>query len=151
GTDPAPSMLTPEEVVAQLRTMRDRIPDFTQLPTSTSRSLVPVGSLTREFTLKSIHITGASQVVQDFVGTAPEAMLQNTSDDDRWSAVEEELRAMLKGVIAANLARRHRLGSAALLAYGISQQLVRKPEHANLIPHVEELKRLKRLGRRKPV
>jgi hypothetical protein len=36
---------------------------------------------------------------------------------------------MLKGVVALNLVRRHRLGTAALQSYSISRNLVRQPEH----------------------
>lgn len=67
----------------------------------------------------------------------------------RWNAVENELRTMLKGVAAANLARRHRLGLGALQTYSIARQLVRKKEHADLLPLVEEMRRLNPFGRKR--
>jgi hypothetical protein len=141
--------LTPDEMVTQLRAMRDRIPKFTQFTASDVRSLVPAANVDREFLLGSLHLTGASPIMQQIVGAPEEELRQDATDHDAWTAAEEELRGLLKGVAAANLARRHRLGKAALLAYSASQQLVRNPEFANLIPHVEELKRLRRLGPRK--
>src|SRR4029078_11473471 len=83
------------------------------------------------------------------VGRTPADLRQDEVEITRWTAVEDELKAMLKGVSAANLIRRHRLGLAALQAYNISQQLVRHPDHADLLPHVEGMKRLNKFGRRR--
>jgi len=67
----------------------------------------------------------------------------------RWTPVEDELRAMLSGVSSANLTRRHILGRAALLTYGVSKRLVKLPEHADLLPHLAEMRRTNRSGRRR--
>ena len=150
GNGPSTPDLTPDEMVTQLRAMRDRVPQFTQFTASDVRSLVPAANVDRDFLLGSIHITGATPILEQIVGAPEDELRQESADHDAWTAVEEELRGLLKGVAAANLARRHRLGKAALLAYSASQQLVRNPAFANLIPHVEELKRLRRLGPRKP-
>jgi hypothetical protein len=68
-----------------------------------------------------------------------------------WAALEEELAATLKGVASANLIRRHRLGLAALQAYGVTRMLVRKDEHANLLPHFEAMRRANRFGKKRKV
>lgn len=149
GNDPAKPALTAEEMISMLRDMRERIPNFTQLTVATVKSMVPAASLHPDFVLGSIHVTGASPIVQQVVGVPQDSLLQDASDDDSWSLAEEEMRGLLKGLAAANLVRRHRLGKAALLAYNVSRQLIQKPENVNLIPHVEELQRLRRLGRRK--
>jgi hypothetical protein len=147
--DPAPVKLTAEETVAQLRAIRERIPEYTQLTIAAAAPLRPIANLDREFKMMAIGTTSLSPVVQQAVGATHEELLGETDAEDRWAVVEDELRAMLKGVETANLGRRQRVGAAALLAYTVSRALVRKPEHAHLVPHVEELKRLKRLGRRK--
>jgi hypothetical protein len=74
-------------------------------------------------------------------------MQQAATEVQQWTVVEDELRAMLKGVAAANLTRRHRIGRAALQAYGITRMLVRDPDNADLLPHFAEMKRLNRFGR----
>ena len=58
---------------------------------------------------------------------------------------------MLEGVSAAILARRYRIGLATLQAYSIARQLVRKKENADLLPHVENMRRTNRFGRKRPV
>ena len=150
GTDPATPALTADDLIAQVRALRVRIPDFTQLSTAEMRSRVPVANLHPDFVVGSIQITGASDKLQQATGQSPTALLRDASDDVEWSVAEEELRGLLQGVASMNLARRHRLGRAALVAYSVGRQLVRLPENADLIPHVEKLQRLRRLGRRKP-
>ena len=101
------------------------------------------------FVNASINTVGASSLVQTAVGRTPEDLLQESNDIARWSAVEDELHAMLKGVAATNLVRRHRLGLTSLQTYGITRQLARKPENADLLPHLSIMQSLNRLGRRK--
>jgi hypothetical protein len=142
--------LKPEAIVEQLRALRQQIPEYMQLSTAEARSLRVTAGANPRFVHASINAIGASPVVESAVGTTPEALRLEVDDVLRWTAVEDELRAMLKGVIAANLNRRYRLGTAALQAYGIGRMLVRKIEHADLLPHVAEMKRLNRFGRSKP-
>lgn len=140
--DPVPTAITPEDLVAQLRAYRERIPDYGQLTTTASRQRHRVAFLKTGFVVASINAAGASDTVQSALGQTPAEMQQQQSEIVRWTAVEDELRAMLKGVVAANLVRRHRLGTAALQTYSISRNLVRQPEHADLLPHVQEMQRL---------
>ena len=70
-------------------------------------------------------------------------------DANRWTAVEDELRTMLKGVAGANLIRRQRIALIAAQAFTIGSQLARDPAYAVLVPHVQEIKRLKSFTRRK--
>jgi hypothetical protein len=139
----------PELMVEQLRALRQQIPEYAQLTVSDAKTLRGPATADAGFVTAAINAIGASPVVQSAVGLTPEALRQEASEVVRWVAVEDELRAMLKGVATANLTRRHRVGLAALQAYGISRMLVRKPEHANLLPHVAEMKRLNRFGRGK--
>jgi hypothetical protein len=67
----------------------------------------------------------------------------------RWAVVESELRSVLRGVSAANLVRRHRLGLVVMQAYNVSRQLVRQEEHSHLLQHVEAMSRLRKPGRRR--
>jgi hypothetical protein len=141
--------LKPEAMVEQLRALRLQIPEYSQITIADARSLRTAAAADRSFVNASINAIGASPGVESAIGITPEALRLEADDAVRWSAVEDELRAMLQGVIAANLTRRHRLGSTALQAYGITRMLVRKPEHADLLPHLAEMKRLNRFGRGK--
>jgi hypothetical protein len=141
--------MTPEQVVEQLRALRAQIPDYAQLTTADSSAKQRAANVDGAFVQATINAIGASPAVQNAVGRTPESLRQDADDAGRWTAVEDELRAMLKGVITANLTRRYRLGLTSLQAYSISRQLVRQPEHADLLPHVQEMRRLNRFGRRR--
>ena|SRR5437763_9240661 len=70
-----------------------------------------------------------------------EELWQQREDAAHWTAVEDELAAMLVGVKAANLKRRHSLGQAILQIYTMLRRLVKKKEHSDLIPFFENAPR----------
>lgn len=146
----APLPLTPEQVIEQLRALRERIPDFVLLPNDRQlKQIRRVANLDIEFAHEAIHSVGASDIVQTVIGNTPDELYEAADEDGRWSAVESELRAMLSGVAAANLVRRQRINLAVQQAYTVSSQLVKLEEHAHLLPHVERMRRLRKLGRRR--
>lgn len=141
--------ITPEELVETLRALRQRIPAYVQLPIDDAKSVRSVASLNPQFKQAAINAVGASELVRQSVGLTAEEMRQMSDDADRWSAAADELRAMSQGVVASILTRRHRVGLATLQAYSITRQLVRHEDHADLLPHLREMQRLNRFGRRK--
>jgi hypothetical protein len=108
-----------------------------------------VASLNAAFAHEAISAVGASDTVQLVVGNTPDELHQAEDEFARWSAVESELRSMLRGVADANLIRRHRFCHVALQTFNVSKQLVRQDQHANLLPHVESMSRLRKYGRRR--
>jgi len=143
-------MLAPEQVVDQLRVLRQQIPEFVQLPNNRElKQIRRTASLNVDFAHEAINAVGASDIVQSVIGNTPDELHQAEDEAGRWTAVESELRAMLRGVSAANLMRRHRISHAALQAYNVSKQLVRQEDHADLLPHVERMSRLRKFGRRR--
>jgi hypothetical protein len=148
---PEPPVVTPDSIVEQLRAIREQIPEYTQLPIPDAKSIRRVAHIDASFIDAAINVVGASEVVSTAVGRSAGDLRQENDEAGHWTAVEDELRSMLKGVVAANLLRRHRVGLASLQAYNISRQLVRQKEHADLLPHVDGMKRLNRFGRRRKV
>jgi hypothetical protein len=152
ATEAAPETapLAPEQVVEQLRVLRERIPEFVQLPNNReTRQIRRDARLSVDFAHEAFNAVGASNVVQDLIGNSPDDLHKAEDEMARWTAVESELRAMLRGVAAANLVRRRRIGHAALQAYNVSSQLVKLDEHAHLLPHVERMRQLRKAGRRR--
>jgi hypothetical protein len=143
-------MLTPEEFIEQLRAMQARIPEFVQLPKMRDmRTIHRIAKLSNEYAHEGIGAVGASEVVQTAIGQTPEQLHQSEDEIARWAVAESEVRTVLRGMIAANLVRRHRLGLAVMQAYHVSRQLVRQEEHAHLLPHVERMAQLRKLNRRR--
>jgi hypothetical protein len=147
-TEAAP-ILAPEAVIEQLRALRQGIPDFVQLPIPDARALRIVARADAEFLKAAISVVGMSAAVQTAVGMTADEMLHDADAVTRWVAVENELRALLEGITAANLVRRHRLGLAALQSYHVGRQLIRKKENADLLPYVATMRRLNRFGKRR--
>lgn len=146
-----PAAVTPDAIIEQLRAIRQQIPEYTQLAIPDAKAIRRVAHINSDFIDAAINAVGASEVVQTAVGRTNENLRDENEEAGRWTAVEDELRAMLKGVVAANLVRRHRVGLAALQTYNISRQLIRQKEHADLLPHVQGMKRLSKFGRRRKI
>jgi hypothetical protein len=144
----APPALSPEDVVAQLRNLRQHIGEMTPL-TQQQRKGLTHATLPNSVVQASINALGASADLQQALGHPADDVRQMAEDANRWTAVEDELRGMLKGIAGTNVIRRQRVGLLSVQAYVISQQLARDPKNASLLPHVQEIKRLRGLGRRK--
>ncbi len=151
GTSPPnPAKLTPEAVIEQIRALRSQIEDVTPLSKAQRNQL-------RQRTRKqpapivdaSISVIGSSDTVAQAVGQPLDDVLQIQTDSVLWGHVADELRSFLKGVEGSNLVRRERLAFIAAQAYSFGSQLARNPDNANLVPQVEEIKRLKSFARRK--
>ena len=145
-----PVMLTPEQVIEQLRAMRQQIPNFVQLPhnreTDAMRRLAR--SITLDFAHEATNAVGVSPVVEAGVGNTAEGMYQDKDIAGRWAAAENEMRSVLRGLSSTNLVMRQRLCRDSLQAYNVSRELVKQKEHAHLLPHVEAMRRLRKARRR---
>ncbi len=145
----APVSLTPEQVVEQLRTLQAQVSEIVPL-TAKQRSILREQTRVSPAVVQaSINVIGASDSISQAVGQPATDVRQMVDEADRWTAVEAELRAALNGVTGANLVRRQRIALITTQAYQIGQQLVRDPGHAELLPHLLEVKRLRRLSSRK--
>jgi len=143
--------LTPEAIVEQLRAISSQVPEATPMTANQRTAARNHGRTARngEILQTTISLVGTTDVITNAVGHDADGVRQLCDNWNRWAVVEDELRSLLNGVSSANLVRRRQLAAIADTAYGVGQQLARYPEHAALIPHVAEVKRLKNLGRRK--
>jgi hypothetical protein len=141
--------LTPEAVVAQLRATRAQIGEVTPLTAAERQSLRNRTRASDPVLQASINVIGALDIVEQAVGQPADEVRNLYDETNRWTAVEGELRAMLNGVSGANLIRRQRLDFVAAQAYNIGTRLARDPAYAVLVPHLQEIKRLKSFKRRK--
>jgi hypothetical protein len=141
--------MTPDEVVDGLRAIRARISEMTPLTAAQRTALRNRIRTSNPVLQASISVIGALDAVSQAVGQPAEEVRQLADESNRWIAVEDELRAMLNGVSGANLMRRHRLAFIAGQAYIIGTRLALDPANAILLPHVEEVKRLKSFRRRR--
>lgn len=141
---------TPESVVEQLRAIRAQLPDLAPLTPKQRRTLMKRSQMSPEVLQASIDVIGASDDVSSAI-KQPVGDVHSLQDEtNRWNAVENELKALWNGVSGANLVRRNRLALIAAQAYAIGTQLTRDPANVLLVPHVQEVKRLRKVANRKP-
>jgi hypothetical protein len=145
---PAP-LLTPEAVVEQLRSMRGLIGEVAPLTREQRKAVRNSVRTSNPILQASINVLGALDLVEQAVGQPADEVRQLYDEANRWTAAEGELRMMLRGIAGANLIRRQRIALVTGRAVNIGTQLARDPAHAVLVPHVEEVRRLKSFNRRK--
>ena len=141
--------MTPEAVVEALRALRPQIGNVTPLTSAQRKTLRDQARTSNPVLQASINVLGALDSITQVIGTAPADVRQMYDEANRWTAVEDELRTMLNGVSSSNLIRRQQISLVATQAATIGAQLARDPANAILVPHVQEIKRLKSFTRRK--
>lgn len=143
----APAVLTPAQVLEQLRTLGASIPEIAPLTPKERRQLQKVEKVPVDVVMAQIDMIGVSGRVESAVGSTTEAAQELVAEDNRWTTVEGELQALLNGVKGANMIRRQKIQLLGAQSYGVGVLLARSEEHAELKPHVERVRRLKRLAR----
>jgi len=147
---PDPARLAPEEVITQLRAIGSLIDNLVPL-SKEQRALLKkrLRRQPRTIVEASINVIGVLDNVSQAIGEPLDEVRQLQDDSLRWDAAVDEARAFLNGLEGAALIRRQRLALIAGQAYTIGTQLAKDPAKAVLVPHVEEVKRLKGVARRK--
>jgi hypothetical protein len=136
-------------VMDQVRSLRAQLPAVTALTTKQRRA-VRLGARNSEPIVQaSLNVIGVSENVSSALGQPIDTVRELQQDAILWKAAEEEVRNLLAGIAGANAIRRQKLALLGSKAYVIGSQLALEPENEVLVPHVEEIKRMKRLARRK--
>lgn len=141
--------LSPEEIVEHLRALSMRMGQMAPMTSEERRTLRGRLRTPGPIVNASLNVIDALDNVSNAVGQPIEEVRTLQNEAVRWVTVEQELRAMLNGVSGANLLRRLRIDLLAAQAYTIGSQLARDPANSILLPHVEEIKRMRRVSRRR--
>jgi hypothetical protein len=135
-----------QALIDQTRAMRQQIPNFV-VPSSGSNSLrlAPSASVPPEFVeLTAVAVKNNDALVR---GGAldPGQTRDLMSYADAYNPVADELEALAQFIRHSTLAARNKAGSEALMTYAVAQRLAKRPETAELAPHVADMRRA--LGR----
>jgi hypothetical protein len=128
------------------RSCRCRTGELTPLTAAQRESLRNRTRMSNPVLQASINVVGALDNVSQAVGQPADEkrrLCQLHEEANRWTAVEDELRMMLNGVAGANLLRRRRMALLAAQAYNVGTQSARDADNSVLVPHVQEIKRLR--------
>jgi hypothetical protein len=141
--------LAAETVIDQVRNLRTQLPAVTALTVKQRRTMRAGIANSEPIVQASLNVIGVSDNVSAALGQPMDTVRSLQQEAIVWKAAEEEVRNLLAGIAGANAVRRVKLAQLGGKAYIIGTQLARDPEHEVLVPHIEEIKRLKRLARRK--
>lgn len=142
--------LAPDAAIEQIRSFRAQLPAVATLTAKQRKGGLRNSSETSEPIVQaSLNVIGVSDVVSTAIGLPIENVRTLQQEAILWKAVEEEARNLVTGLAGANALRRQKLAELGQQAYNIGTQMAKVPENEVLVSHVEEIKRLKKLARRK--
>lgn len=149
AADPQPAAVTPEQIAEQLRVLRASIPQAATL-TSRQKALLRSNLKTsNEIVQAQVNVIAALENANVQFGQPAANVRQIGEESNRWTAVIDELKAMLAEAEGANLLRQQKLHRLASQGYGVAASLARDPDYAVLVPHVLEVRRLRKLTAKK--
>jgi hypothetical protein len=128
--------------VDQLRRMRETIPHFA-IPTLKSgrQTLNSLASLPAPFIeLTAMARTNSVSLVRGGA-TTPAETRDLMAYGDAYNPVADELEAMAQFIRYSIAAAKAKAGVEALTTYALARRLARRPEHADLAPHVADMRR----------
>ena len=127
--------------VEEIRAMRQRIPNFV-IPESKGavRRLVVAASVPSEFIeLAAVAVKNSAMLVRGS-GTDPVQLRDYMSFAEAYAPVADELEALAHFIRHSVKLARNKAGSDALTTYALAQRLARRPETADLAPHVTDMR-----------
>lgn len=130
-------------LVGGFRYLQRRIPGFTHLSWQEKRSHARAANLDPEFIEHGLQAASVWRHTKMYAKRDGEELRQEQEEIRRWDQVIVEMRAITDGIEAANLKRKHRLGSALLQIYKMLAINLRGGggEDAYMRPYYENMKR----------
>lgn len=129
--------------VEEIRAMRQRIPNFV-VPESkkASRRLATAASVPKEFIeLAAVAVKNSAMLVRGS-GVDPAQIRDLVSFAQAYAPVADELEALAHFIRHSVTLARNIAGSDALTTYALAQRLAKRPETADLAPHVDDMRRV---------
>lgn len=145
---PAPTTYTDaaQVLIDQTRAMRQQVPNFAiPLSKGDSRRLNSAASVPPEFVeLTNVAVKNSAPLVRgDSMDSAQSRDLLSFAD--AFGPFADELEALAQFVRHSIKVAKNKAGSDALTTYALAKRLAKRPETADLVPHVDDMRRA--LGR----
>lgn len=144
-----PRFVDGQMLVAGLRQLQHRIPDFTQLSPEEVRSLMRVAYLDPVFRENALQAAAAWEHTKTMTGRSGEELREEAEIIRIWDEVERELTVVLRGISAANLKRKHHLGKALWKVYNVLRVTVKHSDRL-LKPYFDAMREAYLKSREKP-
>jgi hypothetical protein len=141
--------LAPDVAIEQIRSLRAQLPAVATLTAKQRKALRNRSETSEPIVQASLNVIGVSDVVSAAIGQPLDTVRTLQQEAILWKSVEEEARNLVTGLAGANALRRQKLVVLGAQAYAIGSQVAKVPENEVLVSHVEEIRRMKRVARRK--
>ena len=128
--------------VEEIRAMRRQIPNFV-IPSSKDegRRLSKAASVPQQFIELTAVVVKNSPALVRGGGPDPLQTRDLMSFAEAYEPVADELEALAQFVRHSVVTARNKAGSDALTTYALAQRLAKRPENADLAPHVADMRR----------
>ena len=148
---PSPHAAEAKAFIEQIRTLRAAIPRLKPEGPRDARALVTRASVDQEF----IEAAGAAMQASDLLdGSSPttaDALRDAMAFALAYQAALTEGKAFVRALTHTLRAAKATAGGHALDIYAVAQRLVKGENGAELVPHVENMRRKLKNGRRKAI
>lgn len=126
-----------------LRYLQQRVPGFVQLSVREKRSRARAANLDPEFMEAGLQTAEVWPETKTLTGRSAEELREEEAEIRRWDGTLVDLQAFVSGIEAANLNRKHHLGKAILLIYGVVGTQLRgeREDRSFMRPYYDNMKR----------
>ena len=128
--------------VEEIRALREKFPNFV-IPTTKSerQRLSKAASVPSAFVeLTAVAVKNSPLLVRGGA-PAPDQTRDLMSYAEAYAPVADELEALATFIRHSVTVARNKAGSDALTTYALARRLAKRPEHAELVPHVDDMRR----------
>ncbi len=133
----------------KVRALIAEIPRLTLQGPNDAKQLSPTASLSEEFLESASTVMQRSPLLEDASGTNATTLRDSFAFALAFEAVLTEADAFKRAVAHTIRAAKAAAGASALDVYAIAQRLAKRKEGAELVPHVKDMQRKLKRGRRK--
>ncbi len=141
-TTPDPHLVEAMTIIEELRSLRQRIPNFAFPSTSSeTRRLSSAASVSKEFVDLSLLAMKNSQALVRGGTSDPAVSRDIVSYAEAYGMVASQLEELATFVRHSVTAAMNKVGHEALTTYALAQRLAKRPETADLAPIVRDMRK----------
>jgi hypothetical protein len=146
---PSPHTAESKTFVGKIRTLREEIPRLTPEEPGDAKALAPRASVDHEFIEAAGTAMEASDLLDGSSPTTADALRDSMAFAQAYEAALTEGKALVRALTHTLRAAKAKAGGHALDIYALAQRLAKSENGAELVPHVENMRRKLKTGRRK--
>lgn len=130
-----------QTLVEGIRAMRQQIPNFAIPDKAAQRKLGRVATVPPAFVeLTAVAVQNNATLVRNGA-TDPAQSRDLLSYAESYAPVADELEALAAFIRHSVRLAKNKVGSEALTTFALARRLAKRPEHAELLPHVADMQR----------